>query len=357
MAAEKERIQYIDIAKGIAILCIILGHLNSLRIARVVFTFHVPIFFFITGYFTNDRLPVKAFIKRKARMLLVPYVFTCLVIILLAALEYGLFFGAGAAWKAALEWSYAAAYGAGDSYTSPFYIKSIGAIWFLWALFWGSIFLRASLALRKEQRILAVVALFFLGYASRALFWFPFSIQAGCCATLFLYIGWLVKKGEGWLKGAPGEVKTAIAVFALITWLSFMKDFQSFWLVHCDIGRGIIDIFGCLCGSGIVLLVSWYIDRHFPVVAGMLRAAGRYSLLVLGLHIMELNTFPWWQVTGELVRRGLPAWMQIYVIIAGKALLIFPAAFICLRWGWIRRLFGYGPLPTEAGPRANGKGV
>ncbi len=140
MTTEKTRIQYIDIAKGISIICIILGHLNSWQITRVVFTFHVPLFYFITGYFTDDRLPVKAFIKHKARTLLIPYAFTCMVIILLAALEYGLFFGVEAAWRAALDWSYAAAYGAGDSYTSPFYIKSIGAIWFLWASFWGERF-------------------------------------------------------------------------------------------------------------------------------------------------------------------------------------------------------------------------
>ncbi len=144
-------------------------------------------------------------------------------------------------------------------------------------------------------------------------------------------------------------MKAAAAVLALAVWLSFIKNFQSFWLVHCDIGRGIIDIIGCMCGSGIVLLVSRYIDRRFPKTACALRAAGRYSLLVLCLHIVELDTFPWWQLTDELVRRGLPAWLQIYVIIAGKALLIFPSAFICLKWEWVRRLFGYERFHERSG--------
>ncbi|WP_207662353.1 acyltransferase family protein [Coprococcus comes] len=48
---ENKRLQYIDIAKGIAMICIILGHMGNANINRVVFTFHVPIFFFITGYF------------------------------------------------------------------------------------------------------------------------------------------------------------------------------------------------------------------------------------------------------------------------------------------------------------------
>ncbi len=39
---DKERIKYIDIARGIAMLCIVLGHLGNSQINRVVFTFHVP---------------------------------------------------------------------------------------------------------------------------------------------------------------------------------------------------------------------------------------------------------------------------------------------------------------------------
>ena len=54
-----KRLTYIDIARGIAIICIVLGHLGNATINKIVFTFHVPIFFFITGYFTTDKLPIK----------------------------------------------------------------------------------------------------------------------------------------------------------------------------------------------------------------------------------------------------------------------------------------------------------
>ena len=47
----KNRVQYFDIARGIAMICIILGHLNNSLINRVVFTFHVPIFFLYHGLF------------------------------------------------------------------------------------------------------------------------------------------------------------------------------------------------------------------------------------------------------------------------------------------------------------------
>ena len=63
MKTKITRLQYIDIAKGIAMICIILGHLGNASINRIVFTFHVPIFFFITGYFTNKKRDLNGFIK------------------------------------------------------------------------------------------------------------------------------------------------------------------------------------------------------------------------------------------------------------------------------------------------------
>ena len=80
---EKNRVQYFDIARGIAMICIILGHLNNSLINRVVFTFHVPIFFFITGYFMNSKCGIKDYARNKLRTLIVPYIVTCIVIIIL----------------------------------------------------------------------------------------------------------------------------------------------------------------------------------------------------------------------------------------------------------------------------------
>ena len=41
-----KRLDYFDMAKGIAILCVILGHLGVRDIDRVVVVFHMPLFFF-----------------------------------------------------------------------------------------------------------------------------------------------------------------------------------------------------------------------------------------------------------------------------------------------------------------------
>ena len=122
---DNKRLQYIDIAKGIAMICIILGHMGNANINRVVFTFHVPIFFFKTGYFISDKCEVDIFVRYKVRTLIIPYLITCFAIVIIATLQGAI---CGDAIVEIKKWSYASVYGAGDSYTNPFYIPGIGAI-------------------------------------------------------------------------------------------------------------------------------------------------------------------------------------------------------------------------------------
>lgn len=336
------RLRFVDIAKGISIICIILGHLGIHNITRVVFTFHVPIFFLITGYFVSRKEGVRDFAIKKARTLLVPYFVTSLVMIAVAA---GLGLRDGGVLHNVKEWTYAALYASGGRYDKPFYIKEIGAIWFLWASFWGCLFLRASLELEARQRIAMIAALFAFGYYSRALCWFPLSVQAGACAAAFMYLGHLFRVEEGVLRGLSTETRVFGTLAALGTWVMFIKDFQAFWLVNCDFGRGIVDIFGCICACYIVLLGAYFLDRWGQAgggiaarLAGGLAYIGKYSLLVLCIHIVELNFLPWIAIFQE---HGMPAALQQPARIAGKLCLDLGGAYLLSKSGAVRKLFGY----------------
>ena len=343
------RLRFVDIAKGISIICIILGHLGIHNITRVVFTFHVPIFFLITGYFIRVKEGVRDFAVKKARTLLVPYFVTSLVMIAIAA---GIGLRDGSVLHNVKVWTYAALYASGGRYDKPFYIKEIGAIWFLWASFWGCLFLRAALNLEARWRIAVIAALFAFGYYSRNLFWFPLSIQAGACATAFMYAGHLFRVEKGILRGLSNETRVFGTLVALCTWVMFIKDFQAFWLVNCDFGRGIVDIFGCICACYIVLLGAYYLDRMGQAeaaggsaaggvaarLAGGLAYIGKYSLMVLCIHIVELNFLPWIAI---FQKHGMPAALQQPARIAGKLCLDLGGAYLLSKSGAVRKLFGY----------------
>lgn len=337
-----KRIRCFDIAKGIAMICIILGHLDNQKINCVAYTFHVPIFYLIAGYFIRDNHSVRVFAQKKFRTLIVPYLFTCMVMILLAALRQGLFYGPTAAARTALEWLCAAVYGSGADYQIPFPIKSIGGIWFLLAAFWGSIFLRQSLAWKRGPRVAWILGLFAVGYvSSERLFWFPLSIQAGCCATLFLYLGYLIRTHGAAIKRIPLGAKVAVTAAALGGWISFIRDYQGFWMVRNHFGSGVGDVIRCLCGCGIVLLISMGIDRYTRRPAKVLSDVGSYSLVALCVHIVEQNLFPWTTLIRFLIGCGMPEGMGSFAVVLGKFLLIFSATVICAKWNVSRKLFGY----------------
>ena len=290
---KKKTVMFIDIAKGIAIICIILGHLGINNINRVVFTFHVPIFFMITGYFINKKYTIKEFIINKFKRLIVPYFITSFVIILLSLFSLKIYYGVNILNKlGAKEWLIAAIYGAGDNHIFLGYnFKAIGAIWFLWASFWASILLRSSLEFKKEYRILFITVLFLIGYYTSKIIWLPLSIQAGFCATLFMYVGYLINIYFEKYKNIYYKYKKFIIIISFIIWLQFIYNFKSFWLVHCDIGRGVVDIIGCLCACYCTMLLSKIINQKTKIIYKILYFYGKYSLLILCIDLVELHFF------------------------------------------------------------------
>ena len=70
-----QRFAYIDIAKGLGILMVVWGHIASHWTSAFVYTFHMPLFFFISGMlFNRNKYPMFGdFLKARAKRLLVPY--------------------------------------------------------------------------------------------------------------------------------------------------------------------------------------------------------------------------------------------------------------------------------------------
>ncbi len=341
-----ERLTYPYIARGIAMLCIVIGHLGRMSIARVVFPFHVPVFYLLSGFFLSASQSPGVFIRRKARTLLVPYVVTCAAIIALSAVINEGLLGGEDTLGVMRRWAFASLLGSGgDLYNGPFFMPGIGALWFLLATFWGLILLRLLLNVRPAVRIAAVIGIFALSvWSERRFFQLPLSIQPGGCALLYMYIGWLARQGKDRFAALPRELRAFIAVCAVLIWIAFSVRFESFWLVHCDIGRGIIDVFGSLCASYAVILFSQWLDRHTHALRGALSYLGQYSLVMLCAHIIELDVFPWYLMTDPLLAGGMSDTACLLILIAAKFIWIIPVTLLLSRWNPARRVFGYPPL-------------
>jgi fucose 4-O-acetylase-like acetyltransferase len=79
-----KRVGYIDIAKGIGITLVVMGHNDFSLISpfahKLIYSFHMPMFFFMSGMFFKPDMPFLAFARRRFDRVLRPFLFTLLLI-------------------------------------------------------------------------------------------------------------------------------------------------------------------------------------------------------------------------------------------------------------------------------------
>ena len=74
---KQTRIDYIDVAKGIGVLLVILGHIINMSsvLYASIYSFHMPLFFVLSGLFANvNKYCFKDYLFRKTKQLLIPYI-------------------------------------------------------------------------------------------------------------------------------------------------------------------------------------------------------------------------------------------------------------------------------------------
>ncbi len=289
----KGRIEYIDIAKGIGILAIVIGHMGfselpgSQYIVPLFFQFHVPIFFLIAGYFLSQKQNVLTFIASKARRMLLPYLFCCVVIALILLLYLSLF---GSTQPPSIypnisSFLFAAIYGSGGGGNpSPPGIIHIGAIWFLQALFVALVEVRVLIALKKWAFIPIVIFAVASSLSSRY-FWLPFNIQSGLCGGLYVYVGYIAKKYDALLR-TPSPVFIMILVVFCILGVK-----NNIWVDLCgaSFGTAYLGLPLSISTSYLVIRLSSWIRYSIPSLASILVFFGKNSLVVLCFHLILLD--------------------------------------------------------------------
>lgn len=86
---DNKRIEWVDVCKGIGIILVLLGHAPvSPTFANYIFSFHMPLFFFLSGYLLNvDKYNnYFSFIKARFKRLIVPYIIFSIISVILVCL-------------------------------------------------------------------------------------------------------------------------------------------------------------------------------------------------------------------------------------------------------------------------------
>lgn len=287
-----ERIGYVDIAKAIGIISVIIGHMWWYQPEmNLMYSFHMPLFFLIGGFFIKRRKSFKEIVHQKAVRLLSPYIFTCAAIMLVTVLMDLFFAKAGNIGSDLWGWFLASLYGSG-SLTSPvFNIHPIGPIWFLLAMFQALVIYNFVFGTRWAWPV--CIALFAIGYAGAQWAWIPFSIWGAFTSLLFIHIGHETKNI------IVSHIKLPYAVVALGIWaVCFMYTGLNFEIdvpmsmARCYYSNVPLNILGGFAGTFVILYASKWIEKCGKI-GSWFETYGRNSLVVLCFHTLELEAIPW----------------------------------------------------------------
>lgn len=284
-----ERSVTIDIAKGICILLVVFGHINyTPELQAFIYTFHMPFFFLLSGMlFSRERYPsFGAFLKRKVRTLLCPFLFFGVLALILrlgfAVISYGV---SAQAFKAIVP-EIVNLILVPDSASVP-----NGPLWFLPCLFLMEILYYFISAMKKPCRLLVCGILTVVGWLLASPMLRPEGlIMPWCSDTALFAIGFFaighllspqIKKGIQAASEHKHRVILSIGVLLLcvVALLPIVHFNGKITLGSKILNNGLLVYCGGIIGSCAVLAAS--------VLAGncrFLRFCGTNSLPIMAIH-------------------------------------------------------------------------
>ena len=89
-----KRIEWIDVAKGILIILVVLGHSEvSGMTANVINSFHMAAFFFLAGLTIKFNENINLFITKRLKGLIMPYIVLAIIFLGYQFIKYRIFGG------------------------------------------------------------------------------------------------------------------------------------------------------------------------------------------------------------------------------------------------------------------------
>lgn len=266
MENKVNRVEWIDIAKGIAIIFMVMGHTSIPSfLSKYIWSFHMPLFFFMSGLMYNQQRynNFSTLLKKRMRTLFVPYwIFTIIVFIGYTGTTYQnaeeLYLG----WKGY-------------------------ALWFMPVLFFSNLLFYYIAKLRSNLKLILLACL----TASFGYILFlcgvhlPFKIEVVPFALFFLIIGYCIKdkamtfKPNCWICAIIGII--TIGLSQVLPKLDMCENYYGIFGIN---------LLNALLGIVFISIISYYIANVFGKYSRPLKWAGENSLFIMAFS----QVFNYW---------------------------------------------------------------
>lgn len=283
----KNRISWIDVARGIGIILVIYGHtLSSHSFRYVIYAFHMPLFFLLSGLvFQYDKYSLKTTFKKSVKGLLLPYMFFALLSYVVWILNNGV---------SSLTFSKILSHLGGIAYGNSSTLFFNDILWFLPCLFIAKVgFATVSKLFKRTELIFASLIIFSLvGFFVSVLFpviRLPFGIESALAAIVFLGLGSIYSTNKTSFQNLKFQTflnKYAFILLPFLALFTYSVATISFNIYgqQADIRLNHINnyfLFYIAAVSGVVftLFVSKVIHKNF-----ILEYIGKNTLVLFALH-------------------------------------------------------------------------
>ncbi|WP_182629289.1 acyltransferase family protein [Clostridium chromiireducens] len=301
------REDYMDIVKSLGIILVVMAHVQSPG-KNMIFLFHMPLFFFVSGYFYKDKYSdnLELLIKKRFKLLYIPFVKYELIFLVLhnAFVNLGLY--------NSYENEAIKMYSSTDFIINIFKVLTFNGtevliipLWFLPVLFFTNIIFCLINRYFKSKwiRCLIIATLFILGVKLK--YWdtnmkfnnfCPETINISLVALTFFYIGYLYNKYKKYI-----NLNFFIALLSFAVLVISGKNNITVDMRLNSYTNPIMLIPDALCGVYLLIFISKKIcDLNINI--SLLKYIGRNTIPILALQYISFKLINLIQI----IMYGLP---------------------------------------------------
>lgn len=294
-----KRKEWVDIAKGITILLMILGHnVIGTKLGSLINTFHMPIFFILSGYLYREK-ELSVVVKNTGKKVLIPYVVTVFFLTLGRVIRnlYQPEVYSYQPWFEVIKNTLlggVCGFGCGpqESYIHFPYMEvwTVGALWFLPTYFWATVlfaFIQKKTTSCKMERSIVIIMLASIGYIIPQFWiWLPTNFDIALFCLIYIYMGYLVSGRElSKMKWYTYLMVIFVFIVAGVYYHSTALNIRSI--------PSVITVSSAIAGSLLMVYLAKWIEDKLKVASRMMAWLGRNTLIILCVHLLCLELMPY----------------------------------------------------------------
>lgn len=287
----KQRIPWIDVAKGICMISVIAGHMGIDAVNYLVFSYHLTVFFILSGYTLKNNLSRET-LKRRFCSLMTPYFVSCVAVTVMDVANQILLQGQTdlVTITQVVARDLMRSFFASGSITKFGTVElgtRIGAIWFLPATFFAIWFVQALLKYVTETKCRYVITLSIaaLSCLLAQFIWLPFSIQSAFLAAPLVLLGYDCAR-IGVLERVSSKV---VLLCAMVFGIGVLSKVTIVYYVSASMPDYLLSMVCALASSLCVIWLSQKLAWCKPFAW-----VGKNSIYFLCLHLFEMETMRTW---------------------------------------------------------------